>query len=179
MSPLDRTAHVPTIPPVSGSAPQHDDFHSTVRFETSRIHAVAMYCSDGRFGEQCDEFLQQGLGLPRYDRLAVPGGPACLAGHFNTYRQEDGLIEEIKFLVEVHELRRVVLIAHQGCAFYLSFLKVHEIDLLSRQCDDLVKAVAKVQSIDGRLKVEPYFALRSEDQVHFRALAQLQRDLAG
>ena len=30
------------------------------------------------------------LGLPRYDRLAVPGGAACLAGYFATYREEEG-----------------------------------------------------------------------------------------
>jgi hypothetical protein len=51
-------------------------FISTVPFTEARIRAASIYCSDGRFGEQIDEFLHQGLGLPRYDRLAVPGGPA-------------------------------------------------------------------------------------------------------
>lgn len=157
--------------------PRPEDFHSSVPFETSRIHAVAMYCSDGRFGEQCDEFLQQGLGLPRYDRLAVPGGPACLAGYETTHRQEEGLIEEIKFLVQVHGLARVVLIAHQSCAFYTDFLKFQMDELLSHQCDDLAKAVRRVQEIDHSLSVEPYFALRSDKTVHFRKLSELQSDL--
>ena len=52
---------------------------------SARIHAASIYCSDGRFGEQMDEFLHQGLGLPRYDRLAVPGGPACCSGELSVF----------------------------------------------------------------------------------------------
>ena len=99
-------------------------FESSVRFESSRIHAVAVYCSDGRFGEQVDELLHAGLGLPRYDRLAVPGGAACLARHFETFREEDGVIEQLRFLLTVHRVQRVVLIAHEGCAFYSERLRV-------------------------------------------------------
>ena len=50
-------------------------FISTIGWDQARIRAASIYCSDGRFGEQMDEFLHQGLGLPRYDRIAVPGGP--------------------------------------------------------------------------------------------------------
>ena len=59
-----------SVPPV---------FVSQTPFDHQRIGAAAVYCSDGRYGEQMDEFLHQGLGLPRYDRVAVPGGAACLA----------------------------------------------------------------------------------------------------
>ena len=48
-------------------------FESSLRFDENRIHAAAIYCSDGRYGEQFDDFLHSGLKLPRYDRLAVPG----------------------------------------------------------------------------------------------------------
>src|SRR5215813_13902998 len=56
-------------------------YESRLPYERTRIHAAAIYCSDGRIGEHFDDFLQSGLGLPRYDRVALPGGPACLAGH--------------------------------------------------------------------------------------------------
>src|SRR3954465_250649 len=46
-------------------------FVSSVPFEALRIGAAAVYCSDGRYGDQMDEFLHLGLGFPRYDRLAV------------------------------------------------------------------------------------------------------------
>ena len=42
---------------------------SAVPFDSSRIGAAAVYCSDGRFGEQCDDFVHHALQLPRYDRL--------------------------------------------------------------------------------------------------------------
>jgi Putative carbonic anhydrase len=157
--------------------PGDGDFDSTVRFTPARIGAAAVYCSDGRFGEQVDQFLHDGLGLPRYDRLAVPGGPACLAGHFGAYRQEEGLVEHLRFLVQVHGLQRVVLIAHQGCAFYLEHLRVHEIDLIGRQCDDLNKAVRRVLSIDSRLMIQPYFAVLRGDLVRFRPLDDLRQEL--
>src|SRR4029079_15041810 len=54
------------------------DFTSTLRWDDERIHAMALYCSDGRWGESFDEFCHNHLQIPRYDRWAVPGGPAWL-----------------------------------------------------------------------------------------------------
>src|SRR5438045_727166 len=95
-------------------------------YEAERIGAAAMYCSDGRYGEQFDDFLHNQLGLPRYDRLAVPGGPAVLAGHLAAHREEDAVLDQVRFLVTTHELERVVLIAHRGCGFYLKRLHTPE-----------------------------------------------------
>src|SRR6266545_4643899 len=94
-------------------------YASATSFDDRRIGAAAVYCSDGRFGEQMDEFLHQGLGLPRYDRVAVPGGPACLAGSLVTFQEARGVEDALRFLIRVHDLSQVVLIAHQGCAYYL------------------------------------------------------------
>ena len=93
-------------------------FRSAVAYERKRIHAAAIYCSDGRMGELFDDFLQSGLKLPRYDRVALPGGPACLADHQQSHVQTQGVVDELKFLIEVHEIKRIVLLAHEGCAFY-------------------------------------------------------------
>ena len=117
----------------------HNVYDSTVAFDASRIGAAAIYCSDGRFGEQCDDLLQQGLGLPRYDRLAVPGGPACLAGHFATYHEGDALHAQLEFLIDTHGLQRIVLIAHQDCAYYTARLEVSPLGLAEQQLEDLAK----------------------------------------
>ena len=90
---------------------------SPARFDENRVRAAAVYCSDGRFGEHFDDFLHTALKLPRYDRLAVPGGAACLAGHFLAFREEEGMLEQLRFLVKVHGLERLVLIAHQDSRF--------------------------------------------------------------
>src|SRR5262245_56949242 len=114
-------------------------FESSVRYYPNRIRAAAVYCSDGRFGDQVDELMHTALKLPRYDRLAVPGGAACLASHFETYREEEGVVEQLRFLFQVHSIERVVLIAHEGCAFYLQRLHVSPLQLQSQQHDDIKK----------------------------------------
>ena len=142
-------------------------FASDLPFEQARIGAVAVYCSDGRFGEQFDDFLYGGLGLPRYDRLAVPGGAACLAGHFAAYRDGDTLASQLEFLVKVHGLRQVILIAHEGCAFYTERLGMSPIDLVVRQHDDLVKAAERVRGLGHDLDVAAYFAGHHGDLIAF------------
>ena len=61
-----------------------------------------MYCSDGRWGDAFDEFCHSRLHIPRYDRFAVPGGPASLA--------EDSAPawEQLALLVKAHDLQRIV-----------------------------------------------------------------------
>src|SRR5689334_7053819 len=93
-------------------------YASEIPFDARRIGAAAIYCSDGRFGEQMDEFLHRGLALPRYDRLAVPGGAACLAGHVRSFHEKAALERQLEFLIRAHQLDRIVLIAHHDCAFY-------------------------------------------------------------
>lgn len=154
-------------------------FRSPQPFEGERIRAAAIYCSDGRIGEQVDDFLHQSLILPRYDRVAVPGGPASLAGHFAVYRQEASLLEQISFLIEVHGLARVVLIAHEGCAFYTQALHVREIDLLDRQCVDLERAARRILQIDRRLQVDGYFARLRHNHLHFLPLEEARSGHAG
>lgn len=133
-------------------------FESSAPFNTDRIRAAAVYCSDGRFGEQFDELLHLALRLPRYDRVAVPGGAACLASHFLTYREEEGVVEQLRFLVNVHGLERVVLIAHEGCAFYSERLNISPLQLETQQRDDMKKAVRRVSAIASNLRVDAFFA---------------------
>src|SRR4029079_18964401 len=96
-------------------------FISSVAFDPARIRAASIYCSDGRVGEQIDEFLHEGLHLPRYDRLPIPRRPACCAGGVWEGHAAE---RQLDFLCNVHGLERVVLIAHQGCAFYSDWLKI-------------------------------------------------------
>ena len=145
----------------------HNVYDSTVAFDASRIGAAAIYCSDGRFGEQCDDLLHQGLGLPRYDRLAVPGGAACLAGHFATYHEGDALHAQLEFLIDTHGLQRIVLIAHQDCAYYTARLEVSPIGLAEQQLEDLAKAAQRVREIRDGLTVQAFFAHRHGQTVSF------------
>jgi hypothetical protein len=140
-------------------------YESEFPFDGARIQAAAVYCSDGRFGEQCDDFLHNALGLPRYDRVAVPGGPACLAGHFAAYREEDAIKAQLEFLIKAHQLQRVVLIAHQDCAFYTSFLDTSPVGLAEQQHEDLLKAAARVRELGRDLRVDTYLASLREGMI--------------
>ncbi|HYC99863.1 MAG TPA: carbonic anhydrase [Phycisphaerales bacterium] len=127
-------------------------------FEYERIGAAAIYCSDGRYNEQFDEFLHNHLKLPRYDRLVVPGGPAVLAGHFSSYRDEEVMVEQLRFLIEGHELDRVVMVAHKGCGFYRKRLMVSERRVRVQQEEDLVKAAARVRAVSRNVVVSGFIA---------------------
>lgn len=138
-------------------------YESRVPYDRARIHAAAMYCSDGRIGEQVDDFIQNGLGLPRYDRVALPGGPACLAGHPQALAEEHAVVDELKFLVDVHGLKRVVLLQHEGCAFYASRLELQGRRLELVQRADLVRAAALVARVTRVERIEAYFLRHAEN----------------
>lgn len=140
---------------------------SPLRYDASRMHAAALYCSDGRVGEHFDDFLHNGLSLPRYDRLCLPGGPACLAGHAQAHVEEEGVVDELQFLVQVHKLKRVVLIAHQGCAFYATRLELTEPRLELVQRADLVRAAAFVHRVTGLEAIEAYYARLTDGRIAF------------
>jgi hypothetical protein len=142
-------------------------YTSRLPYEAARIHAAAIYCSDGRVGEHFDDFLQNGLGLPRYDRVALPGGPACLANHPQAHLEEQGVVDELKFLVDAHRLKRVVLIAHQNCAFYVSRLELKDRRLELVQRSDLVRAAAVVHRVTGIDDIDAWFARLGDGGIHF------------
>ena len=146
------------------------EYKSSLPYDPQRIHAAAVYCSDGRVGEHFDDFLQNGLRLPRYDRVALPGGPACLAGHTEAHVAEQGVVDELKFLVEVHGLERIVLIAHAGCAFYSTRLHLPQEYLESQQKIDLVKAALFIRRITGLERIDGFFARPDHDRVHFESV---------
>ena len=142
-------------------------FDSKTPYEHTRIHAAAIYCSDGRLGEHFDDFLTNGLKLPRYDRVALPGGPAALSDHAESRLEHAAVADELKFLVEVHGLQRVVLIQHQNCAFYTNRLGLSGFGVESQQRDDLIAAAAFVREITGVTQVDAYFARQFEGNVRF------------
>lgn len=161
--------------PMSPLHALHEDtgltYESPLRYDASRMHAAALYCSDGRIGEHFDDFLTNGLSLPRYDRLCLPGGPACLAGHPQAHLEEKGVVDELQFLVQVHKLKRVVLIAHQGCAFYGTRLELTEPRLELVQRADLVRAAAFVHRVTKLDAIEAYYARLTNGRVIFETVA--------
>ena len=142
-------------------------FESRTPYETQRIHAAAIYCSDGRVGDHFDDFLQNGLKLPRYDRVALPGGPATLVEYPQTKLEHAAVVDELHFLIDVHKIERIVLIQHQNCAFYTRRLELSGFEVEKRQLDDLKRAGDFVAKITNVKAIESYFARQFDGHVRF------------
>ncbi len=142
-------------------------YQSPTPYETSRINAAAVYCSDGRIGDHIDDFLHRGFGLPRYDRLACAGGPVALAGRLLAFWEGRGVEDQLRFLVQAHAVRHVVLIAHAGCAYYSERLRLAPGTMESEQRADLHSAAAAVQRIESAIEVAAFFAHVEGDRVWF------------
>jgi hypothetical protein len=69
-------------------------------------------CSDGRFQEEVDEFLQRHLAIDHYDRVYVPGGAGALATSGAEFIRGQRARAECQFLIEAHGIERVILMFH-------------------------------------------------------------------
>ena len=133
-----------------------------------RIRALAMYCSDGRYGDQMDQFLHEHLGLPRYDRFAVPGGCAWLVlRDTDMLRAYDVARDQLQFLVTAHRLERIVLVAHHGCAFYGERFHADPDACLPHQLEDLRDAANVLRAWFAGIQVDLYLAHRHGEQISF------------
>jgi hypothetical protein len=142
-------------------------FTSQLPFDSSGCGTAVVFCSDGRFGDQVDDFMRNGLRLRGYDRLAIAGGPACLAGHQATPQEEQGAIFHVQFLAGLRGLTRLILISHEDCGFYRQILKVDQTELLDRIRLDLASAALRLNQMMPRLKVEAFLARLHDGQVLF------------
>jgi hypothetical protein len=135
-----------------------------------RIGAMAVYCSDGRWGEAFDEFCHKRLLLPRYDRWAVPGGPAWLAPSVMNGDIYPATHVQLDFLVRAHALERIVLITHFGCAFYRELLRRPAVSCLAAQMDDLRTVTATLRDWYPNMHVDAYVAMQRGKCLSFHHL---------
>ena len=146
-------------------------FTSTERWHPERIGALAIYCSDGRWGEAFDEFCHKHLQIPRYDRLALAGGPAWLAEPEGGSELSRAVRDQLDFLIRVHELGQIVLITHYGCAHYGHLLGQPPRECLPAQCADVRAAAAQLRARYPEIAVDGYLAMRRENYLSFHRLA--------
>jgi hypothetical protein len=144
-----------TFPPLA--------FTSSERWNADRIGALALYCSDGRWGDAFDEFCHKHLHIPRYDRWAVPGGPACLIDREADHDFVQAAAGQIDFLVRAHDLKRIILITHYGCAHYGHLFGQSPDECLEAQYDDVRRAAVVLRSWYPGIRVEGYLAMRGEN----------------
>src|SRR5207253_764292 len=118
-----------------------------------------------------DEFCHQRLLIPRYDRWAVAGGPALLVSRVANRDLYQAARTQLGFLARVHELERMVLIAHYGCAFYGELLREPPEQCVAAQLDDLRAARKTLHQWFPALQVEAYFAMQRGRCLSFHEVA--------
>ncbi|KPK65928.1 MAG: hypothetical protein AMS21_03455 [Gemmatimonas sp. SG8_38_2] len=87
-------------------------FHTQRQWNAEPPRTLVITCSDGRFQEEVDEFLQRHLAIDHYDRLYVPGGAGALVTSETEFIRADRLRTECRFLIEAHGIERVILMVH-------------------------------------------------------------------
>lgn len=132
---------------------------------------VVVHCSNPRFQPHFQEFLRQKLGLDRYALIAVPGGPQFLT--LAEYLPKFSWVgwRWMKFLAELTQPRRVILIGHDDCRWYFDgrfFHRQHAVG--DQQLADLRHVRDAIGERFGKLTVETYFARLAGEQAVFETV---------
>jgi hypothetical protein len=122
----------------------------TARLGTGTGSVVAMFTSEARYFAAMSEFLAARYPSETVDRVAVPGGPWWLAkaASLSESRVKRIILGELKpvreamrSLVDSHDLRELVLIAAQDCAWYRRlYPRLSPGETVRRQGEDMVRA---------------------------------------
>jgi hypothetical protein len=150
-------------------------YTSPLPWDPARPETTLITCVDGRWYHHFQEFARVHLGAgDRTDFMAVPGGiePMTLSDlvpkDFNFFRRR------LEGLVEAHGTHRIVAIAHQDCAWYISRrIGGPRTDVRAHQIADLRAAAARLRQMFDDIVVETYFARRTAtppEQVVFEAV---------
>ncbi len=122
---------------------------------------LVVHCSDHRLQAAFHEFLNHKLNLgENYDLLVLPGGPQCLTLVEYLPKFSWAGWKWLRFLVDSHDLKRLILIQHQDCAWYKDLpLHLHSSsEPRSRQEEDLRRIGHAVAKERPALALELYYA---------------------
>lgn len=131
-----------------------------------RPSTLVVACSDGRLQHATDEFLARNLGVTRYDRFYVPGGAGALAASGRDFLRAQQVRREVRYLVELHAVSRIVLLFHgptangpiaAACADYRRKLPWASVtELRSRQTQDAAELDLRREEWAGTAEVSMY-----------------------
>jgi hypothetical protein len=152
-------------------------------WQTTRPRILIVACSDGRYQQCLDEFLDEHLGIIHYDRLYAPGGPGALSSSLLSYFRGEQFRQESAFLVGAHSLEEIIFIFHgpalkggppeATCADYrrkMQFASTQEI--YKQQEADLQEAIKAVVKARKDLSVRAFRAeVRADMRVQFVPLS--------
>lgn len=138
-----------------------DSYQPSSKINRTQTDVLVVHCSDHRFQAGLYEFLNLGLDLnENYDLLVIPGGPQALTLVEYLPKFSWVLTKWLRFLIDVHDLKRMILIAHQDCRWYrtLPFHLFSPADPRHHQENDLRRVKHSVEKEFPHIRVELYYA---------------------
>jgi carbonic anhydrase len=106
-------------------------------------------CADGRFLPGIGESIGPA------DVIALPGGPGLFNYWSAPYASTDAVQRSMELLITAHGIKRIVLVAHEDCAYYGR--------TSARQLEDLQFARQAIAKTHPKLSVDTYYATIEED----------------
>lgn len=135
-----------------------NEVYRTRTRSTGEADTLVLHCSDPRFQGHFQEFLRERLGADRYGLVAVPGGPQFLTLVDYLPKFSWAGWRWLKFLVDLAQPARVILIAHEDCRWYIEGRFVQRGSVRERQIHDLEHVRRAISERFPGLAVETYFA---------------------
>lgn len=151
------------------------DYTLTSLLTRGDTDVLAIHCGDYRFQTAFREFLARTLALEgKYDLMVLPGGPLSLTLAEYLPKFSWSSWKWLRFFVEKHEIRRLILIQHQDCGFYKTM--PHHLhtstDPRQRQEQDLRRATAALKKDFPNLTIENYYASwDASDHIHMQQVS--------
>ncbi|MFI5296815.1 MAG: carbonic anhydrase [Polyangiales bacterium] len=140
---------------------------STLAFDPAHPHALALYCSDGRFTDSVEE-LVHGLGHPRLDTITLPGGPALLNLLNTGFADLETVTRATSFLIRSHAITHVFLLAHEGCGYYRARMRGGTpASIAEAQRSDLAIAGEVIKGLHHDVRVQGWYARPVKGRVLF------------
>ena len=140
--------------------------HRTAPIEAKAESAgvVVIHCSDPRYQPHFQDFLRRNLGISNYALIAVPGGAQFLT--LVDYLPKFSWVgwRWVKFVVDLTKPRRIILIGHDDCRWYLDLRFGHDpARLREKVTADLHRARSAITERFSGASVELYWARLEPD----------------
>jgi hypothetical protein len=134
-------------------------YRTRARDAGSERGVLVIHCSDPRYQPHFQDFLRTGLGLERYGLIAVPGGPQFLTPSDYLPKFSWAGWRWMKFMTNLIEPERIILLAHDDCRWYLDQRFWGEpATLRARQVADLQRVRTELVERSAKGRVELYYA---------------------
>lgn len=148
-------------------------FRTSRPWNDQRPTDLVVCCSDGRYHEHIEEFVDDELEIPQSDMLIVPGGPHVFLPVALFPKWSWAGRKWIDFLTQHHPLRRIVLVSHEGCSWYrhITVAGIQLPNLASRQLSDVQRIHDAVRREFSGVQVVSYFAKPEGGYVTFSKVA--------